>query len=160
MAMTMQVSGLDEISRMLTDVSEKAPEIAARALYDGAGVMADAYTQATNSIQAEKFHYAFNGYKRLPSHEEKAALQGKTGIAKFRKNGSEVETSVGLSGHLGYANIAGKPVAVRKIAYAINSGTSFMTKQPVFRRAATQAKGAASAAIISKADQLIDELTK
>ena len=160
MAMTMQVSGLDEISRMLAEVSEKAPEIAARALYDGAGVMADAYTRAVDSIQAEDFHYAFNGRKRLPSHEEKAALQGKTGIAKFTKNGSEVETSVGLSGKLGYADIAGKQVAIRKIAYSINSGTSFMAKQPVFRRAATQAKAAASAAIISRADQLINEITK
>lgn len=160
MAMTMNVSGMEEISRKLADVAEKAPEVAARALYDGAGVMADAYTQAVDSIKAEEFRYAFNGHKRLPSHEEKAALQGKTGIAKFRKNGSEVETSVGLSGRLGYANIDGKQVAVRKIAYAINSGTSFMAKQPVFRRAATQAKGAASAAIISKAEQLIDEITK
>lgn len=160
MAMTMKVTGLEEISRKLTEAAEKAPEVAARALYDGAGVMADAYTRAAESIKADKFRYAFNGHKRLPSHEEKAAVLGKTGIAKFNRNGSEVETSVGLSGKLGYATIAGKQVAVRKIAYAINSGTSFMEKQPVFRRAATQAKAAASAAIIAKADQLFEEITK
>ena len=160
MAMTMQVSGLEDVSKMLTEVGERAEEVAARALYDGAGVMADAYTQAANSIKADKFRYAFNGRKRYPSIEEKAAVVGKTGIAKFNKNGSEVETSVGLSGKLGYVEIAGHKIAVRKLAYAINSGTSFMVKQPIFRRAATQAKDAASAAIVSKAEKLFDEMTK
>ena len=157
---SMEVEGIEELSRMLTDIGEKAGDVAAQALYEGAGVMADAYTQATDSIKAEKFRYAFGGRKRLPSFEEKAALQGKTGIAKFDKSGSEVQTSVGLSGKLGYVTIAGKQKAVRKIAYSINSGTSFMNKQPIFRRAATQAKGAASAAIVAKAEELIKEMTK
>ena len=159
MAMTMQVTGIEELSRKLTTLGDKAEEVAARALYDGAGVMANAYAQAANSIKAEPFRYAFNGKKRYPSLEEKAALQGKTGIAKFDKNGSEVNTAVGISG-AGYANIAGRQKAVRLIANAVNSGTSFMVKQPVFRKAATQARDAASAAIVAKAEKLIDEITK
>ena len=159
MAMTMQVEGIEELSRKLTALGDRAEEVAARALYDGAGVMANAYTQAVNSIQAQPFRYAFNGRQRYPSFEEKAALQGKTGIAKFDKNGAEVNTAVGISG-AGYANIAGKQKAVRLIANAINSGTSFTVKQPIFRRAASKAKGAASAAIVAKADQLISEIIK
>ena len=159
MAMTMQVDGIEELSRMLTDLGDKAEEVAARALYDGAGVMADAYTRAVDSIMVSEMHPPEN-VKRLALVEEKAALLGKTGIAKFDKNGSEVETSVGLSGKLGYVQIMGHKVAVRKLAYAINSGTSFMVKQPVFRRAATQAKEAASAAIVEKAEKLFDEITK
>jgi len=160
MAMTMKVTGLEELSRMLESLEDKAPEVAAKALYEGAGIMADAYSQAASSIKAAKFRYAFGGQKRLPSFEEKAAILGKSGIAKFEKNGSEVNTSVGISGKLGYADINGHKVAVRKLVYAINSGTSFMTKQPVFRKAATQARGAASAAIIAKAEDEINKLTK
>ncbi len=159
MAMTMQVEGIEELSRKLTELGERAEEVAARSLYDGAGVMANAYAQAVNSIQAQPFRYAFGGLQRYPSFEEKDALQGKTGIAKFDKNGSEVNTSIGISG-AGYANIAGKQKAVRMIANAVNSGTSFMVKQPVFRRAATQARDAASAAIVAKAEKLIDEIIK
>lgn len=159
MAMTMKVDGLDELSRKLSTLGDRAEEVAARALYDGAGVMADAYAQAADSIHAELFRYAFGGQKRYPSFEEKAALQGKTGIAKFDKNGTEVNTAVGIKG-AGYVDVAGKKKAVRQIANAINSGTSFMQKQPVFRKAATQARGAASAAIVAKADQLIEEITK
>lgn len=159
MAMTMKVEGLDELSRKLAQLGDRAEEVASRALYDGAGVMANAYSQAVESIQTEPFRYAFGTRQRYPSPEEKAALQGKTGIAKFDKNGTEVNTAIGVNG-AGYADVAGKQKAVRKIANAINSGTSFMVKQPVFRRAVTQAKGAASAAIVAKADQLLDEIIK
>ena len=160
MAITMQVSGLEEISRMLEKLGDAAPEVAAKALYDGAGVMADAYTDAALSIKAEKFHYAHHGRKRLASFEEKAALVGKTGVAKFSKNGSEVGTSVGLSGKLGYVEIAGRRIAVRLIANAVNKGTEFRTRDTAFRRAASKAKDAASAAIVSKAEKLFDEMTK
>lgn len=159
MAMTMQVQGIDDLSRKLSDLGARAEEVAARSLYDGAGVMANAYTQAVESIQTEPFRYAFGGQMRYPSPEEKEALRGKTGVAKFDKNGTEVNTSVGI-GAAGYAEIAGRQKAVRKIANAINSGTSFMVKQPVFRRAATQTRNAASEAIVAKADQLIEEITK
>ena len=159
MAMTMKVDGLDELSRKLSTLGDRAEEVAARALYDGAGVMADAYAQAVDNIHAEQFRYAFGGQKRPPSFEEKAAIQGKTGIARFDKNGTEVNTAVGIKG-AGYVTIGGKKKAVRQIANAINSGTSFMQKQPVFRKAATQARGAASAAIVAKAEQLIEEITK
>lgn len=159
MAMTMKVDGIEELGEKLSELGEKAESVAAQALYAGAGVMADAYAQAVNSIQTDKFRYAFGGQKRAVSPEEKAALQGKIGIAKFDKNGTEVGTAVGIKGG-GYATIAGRRKAIRKIANAINSGTSFLVKQPVFRRAATQASGQASAAIAARADQLIEDITK
>ncbi len=158
MAMTMKVDGIEELSRKLTDLGDRAEEVAAKALYAGAGVMANAYRNAAASVRAQPFRYAVFK-KRDPSFEEKAAIQGQTGIAKFDKSGSEVQTSVGLKGS-GYVTIAGKQKAVRKIANAINSGTSFMNKQPVFRKASTQTAKAASAAIVAKADQLIAEITK
>ena len=158
MAMTMKVDGIEELRRKLTDLGDRAEEVAAKALYAGAGVMANAYRNAAASVRAQPFRYAVFK-KRDPSFEEKAAIQGQTGIAKFDKSGSEVQTSVGLKGS-GYVTIAGKQKAVRKIANAINSGTSFMNKQPVFRKASTQTAKAASAAIVAKADQLIAEITK
>ena len=158
MAMTMKVDGIEELSRKLTDLGDRAEEVAAKALYAGAGVMANAYRNAAASVRAQPFRYAVFK-KRDPSFEEKAAIQGQTGIAKFDKSGSEVQTSVGLKGS-GYVTIAGKQKAVRKIANAINSGTSFMNKQPVFRKASTQTAKAASAAIVAKADQMIAEITK
>ena len=158
MAMTIKTEGLTEVSELLTKLGSKAQDVASGSLYDGAGIVADAFTQAVNSIQTAKFKYAPPGQTRLPSPEEKAALLGKSGIAKFDKNGSEVNTIIGISGSAGYANVAGKQKAVREIARSINSGTSFMNKQPVFRRAKSQSQNAAKAAIVAKAEQMFDEI--
>ena len=49
-----------------------------------------------------------------------------------------------------------KPIGV--IANSINSGTSFMKKQPFMRRAVTKATPAAEKAIIEKGESLIDKI--
>ena len=158
MAMTIKTSGLTEVSEMLARLGEKAQDVASGSLYDGAGVVADAFAAAIGSIKTAPFKYARQGQKRLPSPEEKAALAGKSGVATFRKNGSEVDTIIGISGAAGYADIAGKQKAVREIARSINSGTSFMTKQPIFRRAKSSSQEAAKAAIVSKAESMFEEI--
>lgn len=152
-------TGLQEVLQQLEKIEGAAEAVAARSLYMGAGVMADAYASAVNSIETEPFRYAPPGSYRKPSPEEKAALAGKIGIAKFDKNGSEVGTSIGLQ-NAGYTQLAGKTKAVAQIANAIDSGTSFMHKQPVFRRARSKAKAAAEGAIAAEAEKILNELTK
>lgn len=159
MAMTMKSEGLDELGSRIAQLGIRAQEIASAALYDGAGVMAGALKKGVNSIETESFKYAPSGKTRKPSPQEKAALQRKVGIAKFHKNGSEVDTLVGM-GRSGYCQISGKKKPVIVVARSINSGTSFMEKQPVIRKAITQNKAAAEAAIVAKADAMINEITK
>ena len=162
MAMTIKTEGLTEVSEMLAKLGDKAQEVASKALYEGAGVVADAFTRGTASIVTEKFHYLalpdVLGIKRYASPEEKAALMGKSGIAKFNKNGFEVDTLIGFSADAGYMEINGKRKPVLEIARSINSGTSFMHKQPVYRKAASQSQGPAKAAIVAKAEKMFDEI--
>lgn len=136
MAYQMKVDGMAEISETLEKMAEDAPKVAAKALYQGAGIMAKEVTKGVATIRTAPFKYAGNGQTRLPSPEEKAVVQkGAVGIAKFDKNGTEVNTSVGFK-NAGYAKMAGKTVPIPKIVNAINSGTSFMQKQPFVRKAA------------------------
>lgn len=158
MAMTMKVEGMDELSAMLRSLEDKAEEVASAALYPGAGIVADAFNAATESIRTEKFRYVPEGQTRLPSEEEKAALRRKTGVAKFRKDGDGVDTIVGIGGQSGYVMVAGKKKAVRLIARSINSGTSFMHKQPVYRMAKTKCQKAAESAIVSKAEEIYNQI--
>lgn len=160
MAYTMQVEGIEELSKKLVELGDKADGVAALSLYEGARVMADAYSAAANGLKAEEFHYAFGGNRRGTSYEEKAAILGRVGIAKFDKNGSEVSTSIGLSGKLGYVQIGNSKIAVRLLINAINKGTEFRTADKAFRSAKNKAQAAASGAIIAKADQLIETMTK
>jgi len=135
MAYQMKVDGMAEISELLSQMEEKAPAVAARALYDGAGIMADEIRKGTDTIKTAPFKYARNG-TRLPSPEEKEIVsQAAVGIAKFDKNGTEVDTSVGFR-QSGYAELNGKQKPIPVIVNAINSGTSFMNKQPFIRKAA------------------------
>ena len=187
MAWGIHVEGMQQLYDAFDKLPAKAQKIASEALYEGAGVVADAVSSAVNSIATEKFQYAKGGRKRLPSPEEKAILlNSRHGVAKFRKGGINVQTSVGFD-NSGYGAITwnhaktgasrtkykmgskGKMVhasqgtgqsmkPVPLIANSINSGTSFMKKQPFLRKAFSQSKGRAKSAIengiLSRLDQL------
>ena len=162
MAYTMKVDGMEELSEMLSEFQEKAPAVASKALYDGAGIMADAVNKEAGNIRTETFHYAvFPGAtSRLPSPEEKEIVEAAAaGIAKFNRNGTEVDTSVGFR-NAGYAELKGKMVPIPKIVNAINSGTSFMPKQPFIRKAASTASPKALEAMRKRIEEEFDAIGK
>ena len=157
MAFSMDVTGMDELEKKLGQLGEKGKQIAALALYEGAGVVADQVSAAVRGIATEPFYYATGGRTRKPSPEEKALLENAPrGVSKFKKSEVRVETNVGLR-NAGYGSIAGKSKPIPLIANAINSGTSFMQRQPFFRKA-TGKSGAAAAAIESKLSEEIEKL--
>ena len=94
MAGSMTTSGTEELSRQLSTLGNQAGHIAARGLYEGAAVVADAYKAAVSQIQTAPRRHR-EGDTRLPTPEEKAALMGATGIAKFRGSGGEIDTIIG-----------------------------------------------------------------
>lgn len=99
------VEGMDELFDKMKQLEEKSLGIAAQGLYEGAGIVADAVSKEINAIRTEPFKYAAGGEKRLPSPEEKEAIQGCAhGVAKFRKKLKRVDTSVGFN-HAGYVNV-------------------------------------------------------
>ena len=158
MSFSMETTGMDELEKKLGQLGEKGQDIAAVALYEGAGVMADSISEAVRGIATEKFWYAAGGRTRKPSPEEKAIVENaRKGVAKFHKSPTRVETSVGMQ-NSGYATLAGRTKPIPLIANAINSGTSFMQKQPFFRKA-TSRSGAAEAAIENKLRAEIDKLS-
>ena len=155
----MKVDGMAEISELLGKLEERAPAVASGALYEGAGVMADEIRKGAETIKTEPFKYTQNG-TRMPSPEEKEIVQtAAAGIAKFNKNGTEVDTSVGFR-NAGYAELAGKLVPIPKIVNAINSGTSFMRKQPFVRRAASKATPKAMEAMRKKIEAEFEAIGK
>lgn len=162
MAYQMTVDGMAEISELLTQMEEQAPAVAARALYEGAGVMADEIRKGAETIKTAPFDWASKtkGETRLPSPEEKEIVTAAAaGIAKFNKNGTEVDTSVGFR-NAGYAELKGKMVPIPVIVNAINSGTSFMKKQPFVRRSAKTATPKAMEAMRKKIAEEFEAIGK
>lgn len=187
----MKVDGMAEVSELLDKLEDRAQSAASQALYQGAAVMKDAIFAEMAKIKTAPFKYVKSG-TRLPSPEEKDVLmQAGVGVAKFDKNGVEVDTSVGFN-QSGYADVSwnhmsskgrtnykaagGKNVGSGKakalgmgrglqnrkpigaIANAINSGTSFMTKQPFVRRAANSGGKKAMAVMKEMIEQAFEEL--
>jgi len=160
MAFQMKVDGMTEISELLSRMEERAPAVAAQALYDGAHIMAEEIRKEAQFIRTEPFRYVHDGATRLPSPEEKAIVTAAgAGIAKFDKNGTEVDTSVGYRAS-GYAELNGKQKPVPLIVNAINSGTSFMKKQPFIRKAAKNGGPRAMTAMKAKIEEAFTAMTK
>lgn len=158
MAYELKVDGMTEISELLSKLEEAAPAIAAEALYEGAGTMSAAINSAAETIKTgpgstrEEARYA--------TPEEKAAvLAAGAGIAKFDKTGTEVNTSVGYKS-AGYAVIKGKTKPVPLIVNSINSGTSFMHKQPFVRQAARSGGAKAMSKMQSYIEDAFEKMTK
>lgn len=160
MPYVMTVDGMAEISETLAKLEDAAPKIAARALYDGAGIMADEVKKQAEAIRTEPFRYANGGKTRLPSPEEKEiVMKASAGIAKFKKDGTEVDTSVGFR-NSGYAELNGKKKPIPVIVNSINSGTSFMNKQPFVRKAANNGGKKAMEAMKKVIETEFEALTK
>ena len=159
MAYRMNVDGMSEISEMLTKMEKQAPAIAAQALYDGAGIMADEVKKGAEAIKTAPFQFTRQG-RRLPSPEDKEiVMQAAAGIAKFSKGADSVDTSVGYR-NAGYAMLGDRQKPVPQIVNAINSGTSFMQKQPFIRKAATQGAPKAIQAMKAKIEEAFEAITK
>ena len=154
----MKVDGMAEISELLDRMENEAPKAAARALYEGAGIMADEIRKGATTIKTGKG--SSRSAARYATPEEKEiVLTAAAGIAKFNKNGTEVDTSVGFQ-NSGYAELGGKMVPIPKIVNSINSGTSFMHKQPFVRKAANKAAPKAMEAMRKQIEAEFDAIGK
>ena len=159
MAYQMKVDGMVEISELLDKMEKQAPKVASRALYEGAGIMAEEIKQQAQEIKTVPFKYAKDG-QRLPSPEEKEiVIAAGMGIAKFDKNGTEIDTSVGYR-NAGYADLNGKKKPIPVSVNAINSGTSFMNKQPFIRKAANSGGKKAIAAMKKTIEAEFEAMSK
>lgn len=155
MAGRMTVTGTEELAAMLNRIGEQANRIASQALYSGAGVVADAYRGAANGIRARPRGKGESRTEaRYPTPEEKEAL--KIGVARFKRDGDSTTTVVGVAE--GYTTVGRKRKAYKQIANAINSGTAFMKRQPVFRKALNSSRAAAESAMTEAGEKLIKEL--
>lgn len=152
---SMTTNGTEETSRQLSKLGEECGRIAARGLYEGAAVVADAYKAAVEQIQTAPRRHK-EGDVRLPTPEEKAALKNATGIARFRGSGGEIDTIIGEPE--GYGMVNGRRKALKLLARSINSGTNFMSRQPVFRKASSQSRAKAQQAMAAEVDRQINEI--
>ena len=145
---------LTGITEDLDALLRSAVPAASVAVYEGACVVADAVNAAAKGLKTSPRGKRIQGMRYL-YEDEKAAIQGACGVARHRKSGFEVQTSVGFS-QAGYAQVYGRRKPVPLLVNAANSGTSFMYKQPfvttTFARVRPQVQAAMQAAALQRID--------
>lgn len=142
----MTIKGIDEYALKLSKLGNKSQEVAGKAIYAGAQVVADAIKRNIDSLEAVDDKYNLIAYKQGKksklSETQKKGLKEAFGITKMQKD-SDGFYNVKL-GFDGYNDVKtkkypnGQPNQL--IAIVTESGSSFMDKTPFVRPALNQTK--------------------
>ena len=156
-----QFVGIDDYIAKLQKLYGDTEKIEGRAIYEGAGCVMKYVQQGIDGITTDNRYGTSENPKNGPSTYEKEGLKRGVGIAKARHDGSFYNVKIGFDG---YDNIQtkrwpnGRPYSM--IARSIESGTSFMRKQPFMRRAEQSAKGPCEKVMAETIDREIEQIVK
>lgn len=147
----MTIKGMDELISRLERMTTRPEGIVKRALYAGAGVMADALQGALASIPTDEGY----GTDQKPlagiTPEEKAELVGSMGISRMDTRDAQVTVSIGFKGR----NADGKRNST--IMKRVESGTSYMKKTPTIRPTINRTQAAVTAAMQAQFEKDLKE---
>ena len=136
---TIKFTGLDEYIQKLENVTNHTRGVAKMALWEGGKVVGDSIKSSLNEIPVED-HYVPKDTKRTGIRaDEKAAIIAAFGLSKMRETEGGYSTKAGFN--------AGTKIR------AVESGTSYMQKHPVVRKAVNSSKGRAEMAMAAKFEE-------
>lgn len=149
----MTIKGLDEYALKLSKLGQKEGEIAKKAVYSGAGIVADEIKRRLIQNLNDPASVGKSGDSMFkdPNYEPTGDLLESFGIAPIRAFANmETSTKLGFDGY----DRNGVPNQLK--ARAMESGTSALRKRPFVRPAVNATKKPAQA----KMGEIIDEETK
>lgn len=124
----------EEWAAKLSALGNQSEEVAKKALYEGAAVVADQIKSGINGLPQK-------------TGATKRGLASGFGISRMRQEGGYYEVKLGFSGY----NENGKPNQL--MARIMESGTSRVQKHPFVRPAVSRSKNAAQQAMQQKIDE-------
>lgn len=122
-----------------------------RAVYKGAGVMADIAKTAVDAIPVDENYGTEQKPRSGITSEEKASLVLGFGISRMDVRDGQVQVSIGFHGR--NANGLKNSTVMRRV----ESGTSYMRKTPTIRPAANRGKAAAISAMREQFERDVKE---
>lgn len=154
--------GLEEYELKLSRISSRqvSDEIAGRAIYAGAGVIADAVRaeiEALPTVDSRKRGTTDNPIDGVTTLQKKGLSDG-WGVAPMRREDGVYNTKLGFDGYNGVKTKkypGGQPNQL--IARSVNSGTSFRRKNPFVDRTVKSKKAAAEKAMAEEFDKALRE---
>lgn len=156
-----QFEGIDNYIAQLEKIYGDTDEIIGAAIYQGAGVVMKSVVSAIDSLVTDDRFGTAESKTVGPSSYQKEGLRRSVGIAKLRKDGSFWNVKIGFDGYNGIKTKRwpqGQPNAM--VARSVESGTSWMQKQPFMRRAENSSKVKCEQAMANEIDKQITKRVK
>ena len=149
-----QFAGVDDLLAQYEKIEANSVEMIGKAIYVGAGVVADAIRASMESIIVDN-HFGTSENKIAgPNALQKKGLLEAMGITELRRDGNFWNVKVGFDGYNDLKTKRwpqGQPNTL--VAQAVESGTSWMDKQPFVRRAEQLSKGRCEAVMAETFDK-------
>lgn len=137
---SMTVSGFDEFAKQLAEFKPRMTEIEKKALYKGAGMMADAVRASVGTLPYDS--------------STVSQILNAIGIANFQAAADGlITTAIGFDGYFEDSHFP-IPFFMREV----EMGTSRIQKRPVFRQAVTKNAEAVKAAIADEIQRAVDAM--
>lgn len=156
-----QFEGVDKLVAQYEKLAENTEHIIGKAIYNGAGVVMKSVKGAVDGISTDDHYGTAENPISGPSTIQKLGLQYSLGIAKMRNDHGFRNVKIGFDGYNRLKTKAwpkGQPNSM--VARSVESGTSWMTKQPFMRKAEQSAKGPCEAIMAETVDKEIQKIVK
>ena len=156
-----QFDGIDDYISELEKLYGDTEDIIGAAIYQGAGVVMKSVVSAIAGIQTDERFGTPENKTIGPNSYQKEGLVRSIGIAKLRKDGSFWNVKFGFDGYNGIQTKTwpnGQPNAM--VARSVESGTSWMKKQPFMRKAESSSRVRCEAAMANEIDKQITKRVK
>ena len=152
----MKIKGLREYENRLLKLENLTREILGEAIYEGAGLVADAVKSSIESIPIDERYVTGGATLYGITPEQKAGLRDGFGIARMRDDSGFLNVKLGFEGYNSQVTTkypGGQPNSL--IARSVNAGTSFRQRIPFIDNAVNQTKGAAEQKMTETAEKAI-----
>ena len=154
--------GLSDYELMISKLSKDVDDIAGKAIYAGAGIVADAIKENIKALPIVRGY----GTEKDPlpggvTAPQKAGLIDGMGISPMQDDGGYLNVKIGFDGYNATKTDKypqGQPNQL--VARGVESGTSWKQKKPFIRPAINASKSRAEAEMARILDQEIEKITK
>ena len=145
-----KLEGFEDYERIIWNLEQNTEDIVASSIYEGAKFVADAVKIQINGIRSS----GPSEYETKRRLIQIRGLKESMGISPMRNDNGFINVKIGFDGYneLGQLNVM--------IARVFESGTSFSSKQPFFKRAINQSRKACETKMKLEIDKQIKAITE
>ena len=160
---TIAFKGLREYEEKLSKLNAGTEEMIGKAIYEGAGVVADSVRSATSSIPVARSNQRGSEANKLDgiTSKQKAGLLDGLGISKMRHENGYYNVKIGFDG---YNDVKTKKYPIGQpnalIARSVIRGTSFRARNDFVSKAVNSSKKAAESIMAQTFDEEINKVMK